>query len=193
MEKYTPLITQEDFCCVPCALQMVLHRHGIAYPSQVELATMLNLMIPERLKEQYPFAKVTDKPFDYGVHVTNLNLQLFKPLGLPFTERYTKLRYYNMDSIIKDVSKNIKDTDVLLGIYYSDLFETKEKSRTRHVILLEDCLSDGIAQVVVPHERETFRATVSLLQLFQSAEESEDGVWVIQKGENNNDSSKRTK
>ena len=123
---YTPL-TQQKFCCVPCAIQWVLLRRGLKLISQEDIGWELRLTVPPKYKKLFGKVRVSKKKpkGGYGTQAESRMVKFFKKYKIPL-----KFEYYKI-SKIKDplglVIDNLKKKNDVIAITNLATFWPKRK------------------------------------------------------------------
>ena len=168
--KYSKLINQEPYLCVPTCLQMIFERRGLKVDkTQLDLGFMLNFTIDrETSMSSYEYYK--EKGFEIpepkdkknaGCVLIDLNTQIFQPLGLNLTEDYFTTSSYRgifsdedlIKRFTKECSKLLKsgDKDVMLAVNYRVLAEENPYTQkmSAHLMLLEK-IEDDVFYYISP-------------------------------------------
>ena len=186
--KYTEIIDQLPMMCVPTCLLMILKRRGMDLNlSQEDIASYLDFSNSEETKDLFPnFPVETDKTMQ-GCKVTNLNNQLFKPLGLPLRENYVSIKsierqldYYGgeFDEYIEGVLE--RDVDVIVSLNHAIVLNRPDKVY-RHALILESIDSEGVHLLTPKDNDKTYRETIDVYTFYKAISNIDGGLWIISK------------
>jgi len=178
-EKYR-LIPQEYYFCVPCALQIILDRYNIPYPSQKEIASILDFRKDANLHKIYPdigtMVKEGETP---GTYIKNLNEEFFDVLKINLREKFISYKHSDFRDPLLLTLLVISDFDILTGVSSKVFFSNPEQD-TNHIILIEDFKYPNV-QVVIPELNNSIRKVINFFHLIKSIETIKDGFWIISK------------
>lgn len=201
-EKYQHFLdshsNQEDFCCVPYALMAILDEENLltADINELKLANMLEFKIPERLKDKFPSAIVTDDTRDQGCHVRDLNKQIFRSLDIPLYEHYKKVEYKYIELYSKKTVMNMVNDFILnslnhknhliIPIHFGTLMDDRpddiNKGRHTSLVVSYNEVND-IIKLFIPSEHGSFYKEFPFELFFDSMQVVDDGIWEISRKE----------
>lgn len=105
--RYLPL-TQQEYCCVPTGIQMIMHRHGIPLMPAEELGYHLGLTVPPEdahlfYKPRVAVVPPSDAGFGTQIHFSEYEPNaVFQKIGVPLT-------------FSPRLADDLRDKDALLG------------------------------------------------------------------------------
>lgn len=179
--RYETLVDQMPDLCVPACIEMILIRRGLPSPGQLELAKMLSFVPSVELAHLYPGFTPTTDAGQRGCHVTNLNKQLFEPLGLPLEEVYLTPSWYSYDwmKFVKNMKRTLEDgDDVILSLDHAVVVGVQGEC-WRHAVVLE-WVSKKESGLITPNpSKPTYRERADNGRLMRAMSISGGGVWCI--------------
>lgn len=147
----------DNLMCVPACLNMVFSRRGLKRVPQCELGYALGLVVPSRLSEQYPDARISDIEEDWGVHPQEPEYSiscLFERLGVPLYFHCFDATHVMSDGVESFLSENLKrGNDIIVSYDYHAVFSAGKN--VGHVSLVSDVLSRREEIILVDPESET--------------------------------------
>ena len=152
--RYIPF-TQQQECCVPTGILMIMYRNNIPLIPAEELGYHLGLTIPPKEKYLFYNARVTDKPpsAGYGTQISNPKYEpnkVFKKLGIPMSFSITLADDIKSeeDLMAKLNDIELEDSDALLCHNFGVILG-KYKPFSGHVVVF-DRIIDGKIRIVDP-------------------------------------------
>lgn len=143
---YFPL-TEQQLCCVPCAIQWILLRRGLQLVEQEIIGKELGLTIPKKYQHLFlSKIKISEKPKDWGCQQTEDNInKFFRKYKIPL--KVKKIPYSEIKNPEKLIAENIqKGNDVVLNAYMSAI---KPKEKYGHFVLVSELILGKKPRVVV--------------------------------------------
>lgn len=151
--RYVPF-TQQDWCCVPTSIQMIMYRHGIPLIPSEELGFHLGLTVPPDQTSLFYKVRTSDTPpsgAGYGTQISNPKYepnQAFQKLGIPLS--FSQLFASDIateEALLKELNEiEATDTDALLCFNHG-VIKGKYEPFTGHVVVF-DRIIDGKIRIV---------------------------------------------
>lgn len=151
--RYIPF-TQQDWCCVPTSIQMIMYRHGIPLIPSEELGFHLGLTVPSDQTNLFYKARTSDIPpsgAGYGTQISNPEHELnnvFQKLSIPLS--FSQLLASDITdelNLVKYLSEiETSDQDALLCFNHG-VIKGEYEPFTGHVVVF-DRVIDGKIRIV---------------------------------------------
>jgi hypothetical protein len=187
MKQYLPF-TQQPYCCVPAAIQMVMHRNAIPLIAQEEIAYELGLTVPEKDAYLFDKARTGSKPSSgWGTQIQDEKYEpnkIFKKLGVPLSFKQYFIRDLRDEKGLRKILMLIQesDDDALLCFDYGKLWDLETKGG--HVCVFSSIERNDI-YLVDPERTVPKHRVVSAVKMFRAMDFHGDsnsaGVWVLSK------------
>ena len=152
--------------------------------TQRDIAERLNFFLPLSSDNPNNFPQTGD-PIKYGCNVSNLNTQLFIPLGIPLIENYytlSKLQHImdlTGDNIFNFVKKLFDEgNDIICSLDHAVIIGEYDKS-FRHAILINSIDSENDITIITPTDNDVRLENVSFETLVQAIKKADGGFWFI--------------
>jgi hypothetical protein len=145
---YKPL-TQQKYCCFPCAIQWILLRRNLKWIDQEDIAAMCDMRIPKKLEHLFRRKfKITNKPSDYGTNVYTSKdkhvERLFEKYKIPL--KVKRILINEIKDPAEFVFRNIKSgNDLMLDFHWYGLGKRERSWNIGHAVV-----TSGIKMVKNP-------------------------------------------
>jgi hypothetical protein len=151
--RYIPF-TQQDYCCVPTSIQMIMYRNGVPLIPAEELGYYLGLTVPPEEGHLFYKARVSVTPpsgAGFGTQIMNPEYnpdEIFPKLGIPFVFSQVLAAEIADEADLLDRLHTIEqeDSDALLCFNHG-VIKGEYKPFTGHVVVF-DRVIDGKIRVV---------------------------------------------
>jgi hypothetical protein len=171
----------ERFMCVPACINMILRRRNLPTLSQESIARELDLVVPLELAGRHPWARLSDKEADWGVHPQTTQASLssfFHRHCLPIQELFYRPSSIFGRDYADFIATNLAlDNDLIVGYDYASVFGAG--SHAGHVSLVVGVERERDLIHLVDPEQPTAQLTASLEGIVKGSEARRDGFWVI--------------
>jgi hypothetical protein len=151
--RYIPF-TQQDYCCVPTSIQMIMYRHGLPLIPAEELGYHLGLTVPPDDAGLFYKPRTASEPpsaAGYGTQIFNPQYEpnkVFKELDIPLT--FSIKLAVELDTEEKLLSElndiEQRDHDALLCFNHG-VIKGEYKPFTGHVVVF-DRMIDGKIRII---------------------------------------------
>lgn len=185
--RYIPF-TQQDYCCVPTSIQMIMYRNDIPLISAEELGYHLGLTVPPDTASLFYKPRTADTPpstAGYGTQIYNPDYEpnkIFKKLGIPlaFSQKLASSELDSEEALLSELrAVEEKDTDALL-CYNHGVIRGKYEPFTGHVVVF-DRIVDGKVRIVDAswkHPKWRLVEPALLLEaITRHGDENAGGIW----------------
>jgi hypothetical protein len=187
--RYVPL-TQQDYCCVPTCLQMVMYKSGIPLLPAEEIGYHLGLIVPPA--ENHLFFNVrtsTEKPpAGYGTRIYLPEFEpneAFKNLQLPLRLTVKPITQFSSADDLLQTLREVEAQDGNALLCYNHGALVDDPSRDWGHVVVFDRIIDGDVRIVDPSPSHPKWRTVKPGKLFEAmkehGEERSAGIWLIEK------------
>jgi len=187
--RYVPF-TQQDYCCVPTCLQMVMYKLGIPLAPAEEIGYYLGLVVPPADKHLFYDPRVSEKrPIaGYGTRIYLPEFEpdaAFKNLGVPL-RLTTKLipEFTSADKLVatlRDVEAG--DGNALLCFNHGVLVDDPARNYG-HVVVFDRVVDEGL-RIIDPSPFHPKWRTVPAEAMFKAmhahGESRSAGVWLVER------------
>lgn len=151
--RYVPL-TQQDWCCVPTSIQMIMYRHGIPLIPAEELGYYLGLTIPPDQTKLFYKPRTADTPpsgAGYGTQISHPDYEpnrVFQTLNIPLSfEKQLASDIEAPETLMAILEKvEAEDSDALLCFNHG-VIRGEYKPYSGHVVVF-DRVIDGKVRIV---------------------------------------------
>jgi hypothetical protein len=151
--RYLPL-TQQDWCCVPTSMQMIMYRLGIPLIPAEELGYHLGLTVPPVQASLFYKARTSETPpssAGYGTQIFRDEHdpnKIFKKLGIPLSfEVKLASQFANAEDLVDELTEiEEQDLDALL-CYNHGVINGAYEPFSGHVVVF-DKIIDGEVRIV---------------------------------------------
>ena len=188
--RYVPF-TQQDYCCVPTSIQMIMYRNGIPLIPAEELGYHLGLTVPSDVANLFYKPRVADTPpstAGYGTQIYNPDYEpnkIFKELGIPLAfDKKLADELQDEDALLNELRKvENDDTDALLCFNHG-VIRGQYQPNSGHVVVF-DRVIDGKVRIVDASWKHPKWRLVEPALLFdaikQHGNKNSGGVWHFRK------------
>jgi hypothetical protein len=185
---YKPL-TQQKYCCFPCAIQWILLRRNLQWIDQEDIATMCDMRIPKKLKNLFKKKfKFTKNPSEYGTNVYTSKdrhiERLFKKYKVPL--KVKRVLISEIEDPTEFVLKNIENgNDLMLDFHWYGLGKKEKSFNIGHVVVISEIKLEKNPIVILGDPGQNRRKfwEVSLSKLAKAMDKKYDGhergFWII--------------
>lgn len=184
--RYVPF-TQQDWCCVPTSIQMIMYRHAIPLVPSEELGFHLGLTVPPDQTNLFYKVRTSDAPpsgAGYGTQISNPDYEpnkVFQKLDIPlsFGQLFAD-DIVDEASLLNELSKiETADQDALLCFNHG-VIKGKYEPFTGHVVVFDRSI-DGKIRIVDAswkHPKWRFIEPSLLLEAIQRhGNDNAGGIW----------------
>ena len=188
--RYIPF-TQQDWCCVPTSIQMIMYRHGIPLVPAEEIGYHLGLTVPPDQADLFYNVRTSEKPpttAGYGTQISNPDYtpnKMFEKLGIPL-EFSIKLasEFADKEALLTELKAiEAEDSDALLCFNHG-VIRGEYQPNSGHVVVF-DRVVDGKVRIVDASWKQPKWRFVELGLLFEAIKrhdnENSGGVWHFEK------------
>lgn len=188
--RYVPF-TQQDYCCVPTSILMIMYRNGLPLIPAEELGYHLGLTVPPEDAHLFYKARVADTPpssAGYGTQISEPAYEpnkVFKELSIPlsFSQKLASELDSDTDLLaaLRAVEQN--DDDALLCFNHG-VIRGEYKPFTGHVVVF-DRVIDGKVQIVDASWKHPKWRLVEPKLLFEAIKKHDNknagGIWYFKR------------
>lgn len=146
--RYLP-ITQQPYCCVPAAMQMVLLRRSLPLLTQEEIGNAFDLTVPVNQLHLLPHAATGElPPGGWGTQIppgSRMVNEFLRRHHYPLREQYHALADVPVD-VLGWIDRQLQDdVDILVCFDYQDLFSYEDP--VGHVAVVDSIDEDMIVLI----------------------------------------------
>ncbi|MFA5155146.1 MAG: hypothetical protein WC453_01815 [Patescibacteria group bacterium] len=152
--RYIPL-TQQNSCCVPTSLSMVMYRQGLPLLPQELLGYHLGLILDKKHKDLFWNARTGKRPatgFGTQMHRKEFSINaVFKKLKIPLrAAAYPINSFKNKSALISFIGHEIKTDQDLVVLLASDILNNTKKHNGHACVIDRIYTSRNIIRLVDP-------------------------------------------
>lgn len=188
--RYIPL-TQQDWCCVPTSIQMIMYRNNIPLIPAEELGYHLGLTVPSDQANLFYDVRTSETPPSTAGFGTQIGLPEYNPnkafetLGIPLT---FDMKLASSINTIEDLLNNLQaiekqDDDALLCFNHG-VVRGEYQPNSGHVVVF-DKLVDGKVRIVDASWKHPKWRLIEPGLLFdaikQHGDDNSGGIWYFGK------------
>ncbi len=169
----------DEFMCFSACLNMIFRRRELPRFEQEILAYELGLVIPDRLREKYPKAKISNEDNLWGVHTEENSISdMFSKYNIPLVEKYYHYLEIPPSNYYDFLQAHlVADNDIIVGYDYATVF--LKGSHVGHVSLIYKVDDPhDIVYLVDPDIPDTNLQKVNMRTLL-SGTRLGGGIWII--------------
>jgi len=171
--------------CVPACLNMILTRRGYPPISQADIARQLGLVVPQRLRDTYPFAEISETFLDWGIRPVTAEARIKSILRERAPTLHHTFRGWQevpTSSQLEFIAEHLtRGNDVAVGFRASDIYDDAQP--VGHVALIVDLDSRAeLVRLMDPEVGTQEGVVVSWHRLLSGVMAVRDGYWLF--GEN---------
>lgn len=187
--RYIPL-TQQEYCCVPTCMQMVMYKHGIPLVPAEELGYHLGLVVPPEKARLFIKVRTSETPpaSGYGTQIYLPEYEpnkAFKKLGIPLSfsmKPITEIK--TAEQLLEELeTAESKDKDVLLCFNHGALID--DPSRDWGHLCVFDRMVDGQIRIIDPSPNQPKWRLVSAEKMLEAMKihgkrKTAAGLWYLE-------------
>lgn len=184
--RYVPF-TQQDYCCVPTSIQMIMYRNNIPLIPAEELGYHLGLTIPPDVVGLFYQPRISDMPpstAGYGTQIYNPEYEpnkIFKKLGLPLSfDKKLANEIQDEQALLSELQKvENSDADALLCFNHG-VMRGKYESNSGHVVVFDRIIDGKVRIVDASWKHPKWRLiepSLLLDAIKQHGNENSGGIW----------------
>lgn len=190
--RYIPL-TQQNSCCVPTCIQMVMLRNSIPLLSAEELGYHLGLTIHPSRAHLFYNARVSEvrPPAGYGTQISQPKFfpnRVFKKFGIPLKMSWLLIDRFKTLESFKEYLREVESSgnDVLLCFDWLSLFDPQNTDHWGHVCVLDRVYLDkNELRMINPSPDQPKWNTVRINTMYEAmkfhGKEKSGGFWQLAK------------
>lgn len=188
--RYTPL-TQQDYCCVPTSVQMIMYRNNIPLLPAEEIGYHLGLTVSPEVSHLFYSARTSPEPpadWGYGTQISKDEFDMNKA----FAHLQIPLKYHSR--LASDIADESELTDALRAVeeangdallcFNHGVIDGEYRSYSGHVVVF-DRMIDGKVRIVDASPRHPKWREVEVPLLFDAIQSHGDdnsgGIWFFEK------------
>lgn len=186
--RYVPF-TQQDWCCVPTSIQMVMYRLGIPLIPAEEIGYHIGLTVPPDQAELFYDVRTSDEPptaAGYGTQIGKPGFGLndaFKKLGIPLSFVMHPISAISTPGDLTELLREIEstDTDALLCFNHG-VISGEYKPFAGHVTVFDRVIDGNIRIVDASWKQPKWRIVESGLlheAMRLHGDDNSGGVWLL--------------
>lgn len=184
--RYIPF-TQQDYCCVPTSIQMIMYRNGIPLIPAEELGYHLGLTVPPDVANLFYRPNTSDTPpstAGYGTQIYNPDYEpnsVFEKLNIPLAFKA------KLASEIRDAQDLLNQLEIVesegsdaLLCFNHGVIRGEFKPNTGHVVVFDRVVGGKVRVVDASWKNPKWRlidASVLLDAIRQHGNENSGGIW----------------
>ena len=188
--RYIPL-TQQDSCCVPTSIQMIMYRNGIPLIPAEELGYYMGLTVSPKEKHLFYNVRTSEKPpsdAGYGTQIFRSEYDpnlTFKHFNIPLKFSIKLAKQISDESELLELLKEIedKDSDALLCFNHG-VIRGKFEPHSGHVAVFDRVIDGQVRLVDASPNQPKWRLVESSL-LFDAIKrhgnENSGGIWYFER------------
>lgn len=187
--RYTPL-TQQEYCCVPTCIQMVMLRNHIPLVPVELIGYHMGLIVPEDTAHLFYHPRTGDRPpAGYGTQIGKPEYEpntMFKTLNIPLQMSWSLIDKFTTLADFKQYLQQHQDTDydILVCFDWPSLFDPSGQDHWGHVCVLDTIdVDNNQLRLIDPSPRSPKWVTVDIDQLYQSmcthTKDNSGGFWEL--------------
>jgi hypothetical protein len=188
--RYIPF-TQQDYCCVPTSIQMIMYRNNIPLIPAEELGYHLGLTVPPDAANLFYKPRVAATPpstAGYGTQIYNPDYEpnkIFKKLGIPLVfDKKLADELQDEDDLLDELRKiESEGTDALLCFNHG-VIRGQYQPNSGHVVVFDRVIDGKIRIVDASWKHPKWRLVEPSLLLDaikQHGNKNSGGVWHFRK------------
>lgn len=188
--RYIPF-TQQESCCAPTCIQMIMYKRGIPLIPAEELGYHLGLMLPPEKGRLFYNARTsrTRPPAGYGTRIYQKEFSpniVFKKLNIPLSLTINKIaNFHSSEEVLNLLAKIEKaDQDVLFCFNHGALID--DPTRDWGHLVLFDRIIDGQYRIIDPSPTHPKWRLVTPEKMFYAMKKHGEkptaaGLWEVNK------------
>lgn len=186
--RYIPF-TQQEYCCVPTCIQMVMYRHSVPLIPAEKIGYELGLIVPPDREHLFYNVRTSKKrpPSGYGTRIYVPKYEpsaAFKRLKIPLKFEINPITQFKFPNELRKTLKEIedRDLDVLVCFHYGTLANDSEKDYG-HVCVF-DRIYDQNIRIIDPSPKHPKWRNVKTEKMFKAmiahGEKRSAGLWILE-------------
>lgn len=188
--RYVPF-TQQDWCCVPTSIQIVMYRLGIPLLPAEEIGFHIGLTVPPDQVNLFYDVRTSDEPptaAGYGTQISTPGFGLndaFKKLDIPLSFNMRPISSITDAAELVDVLRNVEaaDSDALLCFNHGHV-NGKYEPFSGHVTVF-DRVIDGKVRIVDASWKQPKWRFIDSERLYEAlrlhGDENSGGIWHLER------------
>lgn len=175
-------IRAEPYLCVPACLSMLLRRRGFHPSTQISLAEVLGLTIPESLSVKYPFAEISEDPSSWGVPVHGLISKINQVLASydrNLVHRHVMWNEIPNGEHLEFLADELgSGADIAVGFLAGTVYDGAPP--VGHLALISELLPNEQVLLTDPEQGGAVGVRVDWSKLFSGIRDRNDGFWLFE-------------
>jgi len=188
--RYIPFTQQQD-CCVPTSIQMIMHRNGIPLIPAEELGYHLGLTVSPDAAHLFYKARTSPTPpsaAGYGTQIFKSEYEpnkVFETLGIPLAFSLTLADHISSASdLVEKLNKIEADDNDALLCFNHGVVRGEFKPYSGHVAVFDKVIDGKIRLVDASPNQPKWRLVEAELMfdaIKQHGNKSSGGIWLFRK------------